>query len=616
MEKRMKRKLQRQEERKAKKQRKSEYFSKKNTKKDAGAIKETVDVQILNDDPFFSETYSVSSVDLVVKNDEGEKALTPVNHAHDEDLNYYSKKLNFRGKMPKWEEWEDFQDLLGSDAKTEDDVGIEIADKLELKSATDCSVDSVNGQESLEVREYDSDMEGDTEKSLCAADNERTVGASAENDALNLSSDHVKHITRWLNRLSLKTFGVVSDEISSIISIAGTLPVATYLVNVLVNCSIEGVLWFDCALICQLSFKDSKGPLFATQIFSKCVELLLNSESKKTIFTCICCFIHCRMLPVNVVTSILQKYCDNDKHSTALDLSSVATELLGEQLRKECRNALSAITDNLNSAKSKWTGSRNNFLFSKFSSLLLSKFDVRKYESIPSVWSDLQPLFKQKSTLLSIDLKDILEVESQGMWWISGTRFNGYSSKQIKERISQLKQKDKTNQLAAQMGMNTDIRKMVFTTIMNSQDYLDASEQLMHMKLRKSNEREIINVIFQLVKALKKSNPFYLFLLKNVCNKLPSLEFSCRKRIYQILEEPLNDTEFRNCVEMVEYCIHHKLMYFSSIVKAADFENNLSLSFVQALVEKMKKNHSAKFSEYMSEMDSGLKIKLKSQEIE
>ena len=625
----MKRKLQRQQDRKAKKQRKMEYFSKKktavvtNSKVKVNKIEPTEISAVINvaDDDPFKDRIDTDGADLDMSEDEGETSSDisesdvfgqKEESTKDEELSYYEKKLKLKGKnAPKWDEWEDFQDLF--DNKSYDVSILAKKEQIETELGSDSggfSDDQVGPQElntltSEDMQESSSDTaDSDIEQIP------KTAGIEDEPDS-SLSSDHVKQITRWLNRLSLKTFSIVSDEISSIMGVTGTLPIATYLVDILNNCTIEGVLWFNCALVSQLAFKDSKGPLFATQVISKSVELLLSLESKKTIFTCICILVHCRIIPIPFVVSILQYFCDLEDYATVLNLSSIATELLGEQLRKECRDTLNVILENLHANESQWTGSRNDFLYSKFSSLLHSKFDVRKYESIPSVWQDLNMMFK-KSVLLSIDLKDILNMKETGMWWIAGTRFNGYSTTQIKQRVQHLQQKDKQNQLATLMGMNTEIRKQIFVIIMNSQDYQHATEQLLHLKLKKNTEREIINVICQLIKGLKKPNPFYLLLIANICEKMPSLEYSCRKRIYQILEEDLTNLEFRNCIDLVAFCIQRKVMHFSSIIKGADFENSNSAVFVKALAEDIKKNQPLNYEQYMSTMDSGLKIKMTS----
>jgi len=48
---------------------------------------------------------------------------------------------------------------------------------------------------------------------------------------------------------------------------------------------------------------------------------------------------------------------------------------------------------------------------------------------------------------------------------------------------------------AKKLHMVTDVKKAVFQAIMMSDDYLHAYEQLMHLNLKKTQEREIVRVL-------------------------------------------------------------------------------------------------------------------------
>ena len=60
--------------------------------------------------------------------------------------------------------------------------------------------------------------------------------------------------------------------------------------------------------------------------------------------------------------------------------------------------------------------------------------------------------------------------------------------------------------------MVTDVKKAIFQAIMMSDDYLHAYEQLMHLNLKKTQEREIVRVLLQCCIAEKTYNPFYYYL--------------------------------------------------------------------------------------------------------
>jgi nucleolar MIF4G domain-containing protein 1 len=58
----------------------------------------------------------------------------------------------------------------------------------------------------------------------------------------------------------------------------------------------------------------------------------------------------------------------------------------------------------------------------------------------------------------------------------------------------------------------TDVKKQVFKCIMGADDYLHAFEQLMHLNLKKTQEREIVRVLLQCCLAEKQYNQYYFVL--------------------------------------------------------------------------------------------------------
>lgn len=62
---------------------------------------------------------------------------------------------------------------------------------------------------------------------------------------------------------------------------------------------------------------------------------------------------------------------------------------------------------------------------------------------------------------------------------------------------------------AEEQHMNTDIRKLIFTVLMTSEDYLDAMERLGKLKLNAKQSREIARVIMHCCGQEKTYNPYY-----------------------------------------------------------------------------------------------------------
>ncbi len=76
---------------------------------------------------------------------------------------------------------------------------------------------------------------------------------------------------------------------------------------------------------------------------------------------------------------------------------------------------------------------------------------------------------------------------------------------------------DKTNKILEnkmkKMNISTNLKKMIFTSIVTASDINDAFERLIRLNLKKEQKREIIKMILQLCTEEKCYNPFYEILL-------------------------------------------------------------------------------------------------------
>ena len=79
---------------------------------------------------------------------------------------------------------------------------------------------------------------------------------------------------------------------------------------------------------------------------------------------------------------------------------------------------------------------------------------------------------------------------------------------------------DKTNKILElkmkKMNISTNLKKMIFTSIVTASDVNDAFERLMRLSLKKEQKREIIKIILQLCSEEKCYNPFYELLLNDL----------------------------------------------------------------------------------------------------
>ncbi|CAD0055756.1 unnamed protein product [Aureobasidium pullulans] len=126
---------------------------------------------------------------------------------------------------------------------------------------------------------------------------------------------------------------------------------------------------------------------------------------------------------------------------------------------------------------------------------------------------------------LRIGLADIRDTEKKGKWWLVGASWldPGKQSKdQEDEPAVKVSKNDSTTvsaddgsvdliQLARQQGMNTDIRRAIFVTIMSASDYQDAHMRLLKLGFKKAQELEIPRVLLCGEKRMLKAFQFGLW---------------------------------------------------------------------------------------------------------
>ncbi|XP_043546641.1 nucleolar MIF4G domain-containing protein 1 isoform X1 [Chiloscyllium plagiosum] len=124
--------------------------------------------------------------------------------------------------------------------------------------------------------------------------------------------------------------------------------------------------------------------------------------------------------------------------------------------------------------------------------------------------------------LLRATLENLLTADQVGRWWIVGSSWSGIpmignTSTKMQQNVAVGEVSGKIMELARKQRMNTDIRKNIFCVMMTSEDYLDAFEKLLRLRLKDQQERDIIHVIVHCCLQEKTFNPFYAFLTQKFC---------------------------------------------------------------------------------------------------
>ncbi|KAF8424137.1 hypothetical protein EV426DRAFT_707889 [Tirmania nivea] len=135
---------------------------------------------------------------------------------------------------------------------------------------------------------------------------------------------------------------------------------------------------------------------------------------------------------------------------------------------------------------------------------------------------------------LSVSLEDIRSVKTKGKWWLVGAAWRDNMAGQstlIQETEIPVAQKSQEVdvsldsidyfQLAREQGMNTDVRRAIFATIMSSENYRDACEHLLRLRLKKVQQREIPRVVLHCCGAERNYNHYYTLIARHLCSQHP-----------------------------------------------------------------------------------------------
>jgi hypothetical protein len=137
-------------------------------------------------------------------------------------------------------------------------------------------------------------------------------------------------------------------------------------------------------------------------------------------------------------------------------------------------------------------------------------------------------------------------------------------------------------ELASKQRMNTELRKKIFCTIMASEDYLDAFEKLLKLKLKAKQDREIVHVIVDCCLQEKTYNPFYEHLVMKLCqhsqNHKVTLQYSFWDQLKKSEKVPLRQA--LHLTRLIAFCIS-KFVISLAVLKVVEFdeisENNILL---------------------------------------
>ncbi|KAK6628071.1 hypothetical protein RUM44_010553 [Polyplax serrata] len=216
-----------------------------------------------------------------------------------------------------------------------------------------------------------------------------------------------------------------------------------------------------------------------------------------------------------------------------IELLLLTFRTVGFNLRKDnpiaLKNLILKVQELVNNIKDQDNSSRVKFMLEMLMAIKnnnMSKIPKYNPELVEKLRKSLKVFIRKGnySTELNISLQELINAEKYGRWWIVGSAWSGAApsypnSEKTKEDVmsNSTKFNHKLLDLARKQRMNTDVRRNIFCILMSSEDFLEAFEKLIKLKLKGSVEREIMNVLLHCALQEKDSNPYYMYLANKFC---------------------------------------------------------------------------------------------------
>ncbi|KAL4459343.1 hypothetical protein ABPG74_017956 [Tetrahymena malaccensis] len=112
--------------------------------------------------------------------------------------------------------------------------------------------------------------------------------------------------------------------------------------------------------------------------------------------------------------------------------------------------------------------------------------------------------------------------------------------------------KRKLEQLAIKCRMTTDTRKRIFMLVMSSEDYVDAAQRILKLKVVKKSSQEVAVVVIQCCVQEKKFNPFYSHLTQKLIEINPKIKFSFQYALWDQFKT-IDRAEIRKINNLAKY---------------------------------------------------------------
>lgn len=239
----------------------------------------------------------------------------------------------------------------------------------------------------------------------------------------------------------------------------------------------------------------------------------------------------------------------------------------GSKLRSDDQNALTSIIGELsksikeNESKGIKTSTRTRFLVDTITDLKNNRLKNLENENttlmINRIKKQLGAINNSRNLEpIKVNLDDIENIEERGKWWLVGSAWKGNEAQGLAQNASANDMNEEVNdnffdnredeflgteetnwsELAKQCRMNTDIRRAIFISIMSAEDFMDSFMKLEKLNLKKSQKKEIPNILMHCATMESTNNPYYSYLAKKLCDD-HSMRRSFQLNLWDFIKE-------------------------------------------------------------------------------
>nr|POE93551.1 suppressor of glycerol defect protein 1 [Quercus suber] len=367
-----------------------------------------------------------------------------------------------------------------------------------------------------------------------------------------------KQVQGQLNRLSEANILSIVQAMEAIYEKNARQHVTSTIINVLVGLVADPSTLNDTFLILHAGFSAALYKSIGTDFGAQLVERLItsfdkaresHSEGKEmlNIVAFLSNLYQFHVVGSAIVFDYIRLLLDNlSENSTELLLRIV--RISGMQLRQEDPTALKDIVLLLHRNTAK-VGEENLSVRTRFmietinnlknnrmktgqgASALAAEHTARMKKSLGSVKTRS---FKSTEPL-RITLADIRDTDKKGKWWLVGASYHDPAklvqtdeSKTSTRSASRTEETDPAydsetgmpdlSKLARAQGMNTDVRRTIFVTLLSAVDVNDSYTRLLKLNLKSKQIFEIPRVLIHCVAAEPTYNPYYALVARKFCS--------------------------------------------------------------------------------------------------